>query len=506
MAGREDVGGFYYALGVDIDRGSFARAGDAINGLVKTAQAAAVAIGAAIGVSFAIKHTVNEAINDINWANKLGIGTYELDKWQAVTAQIGINFNSIAGEMDELDRKFRDIKFGDWDQGTMTAIAQLTGYAGNNQGAFDALKNLSPTERFRQIMEGARDAVNAGTLTTNEARDLLKKILGGASGEMFNTLSARGIWLDTLFGSAESAVVDTSEWKDDLAEFNRQLTLTKTTFDGLWETALGLMAEKWLNPGLIKINEWLGSNKNLIKQKLEKAFTDVEDVAERTVKVIKETDWSPVTGVIKKDWDAVQKWMEDHPIDWEKVLGTSLQIFVDGLGIVLEHASTIAGHIAEIFKVLAGLGTDIFNGARGLYNRAVEGIENTIKDIGDWTESDQGQYWTNKVQGWLPWFTIGNGKDMDDGIISPGGHVTQVAPDDWVIAFKNLEDVAGAMHPAGVQGGTANVTINQTFHVGGAARELPATIKEQAYRGTRSAIGEMFQNTAKLIQLMPATR
>ena len=82
MARREDAGGFFYSLGIDTDKGSFARAGEAINGLVNTAKAAAIAIGAAL----TIKGTVKEAMEDLNWANKLGIGTYGLNTSTPVSA------------------------------------------------------------------------------------------------------------------------------------------------------------------------------------------------------------------------------------------------------------------------------------------------------------------------------------------------------------------------------------------------------------------------------------
>ena len=100
MARREDAGGFFYSLGIDTDKGSFARAGEAINGLVNTAKAAAIAIGAAL----TIRGTIREATEDLTMSSKLGESVYELDKWKTASSIIGANFHNIGTEMDNLNK------------------------------------------------------------------------------------------------------------------------------------------------------------------------------------------------------------------------------------------------------------------------------------------------------------------------------------------------------------------------------------------------------------------
>lgn len=451
MAGRENIGGFYYSLGIDTDKGSFARAAGSINGLVNIAKAAAAAIGA----GFAVKATVAEAINDLNWANKLGIGTYELDKWQAATAQIKINFNSIAGEMDSLDKKFRGIKFGDFDSATATAIEQFYHAAGGqwNESAFETLRNLSPTARFEKLMELAETAVSNG-MEDNDVRLLLGKILGGTSGEMFNTMRARKLTMADLFNSAEGAVVDTSEWKDGLAEFNRQLVLTKTTLDRLWTEPLGRMEEKWLNPALKAINGWLGEIVHILNGQ----------TAELNSEFYKTYGVGP---------DTAARAAADL-FEWPG----SAQARIDSLKLVLPK-DMVADIIAE-------------------YNRLVESArtkEDYMKEMGGLKGS-----WA-----WL-WEGMwsGHAKKVKDGIISPNGGITQVDSNDWVLAFKNIGDVAGAFHQGGQAGGVANVTITQTFNVNG--NPMPGAVREQAYRGTSSAMSEAFTRAGMVIQMMPGTR
>lgn len=93
-----------------------------------------------------------------------------------------------------------------------------------------------------------------------------------------------------------------------------------------------------------------------------------------------------------------------------------------------------------------------------------------------------------------------------DGIISPNGRLTQVAPDDWVVAFKNVGDLASAFVPQGTNvSAPASINIQQTFNVEG-GRDIPAVIKAQAYRGTSEALQQNVKNATRILQLMPGTK
>ena len=446
MARREDAGGFFYSLGIDTDKGSFARAGEAITGLVNTAKAAAIAIGAAL----TIKGTVKEAMEDLNWANKLGIGTYELDKWQAATAQIGINFNGIAREIDALDKSFRDIQFGDFDAEKAKALAQLFNYS-DEQMAFDQLQNLSPTERFRRIMDAAQKAVSSGNLTGNQARDLLGKILGGTTGEMFNTLQAQGKTLGGLFARAEGAVFDTTEQKKALAELNAEFALTKASVEGIWENVVGTMSEKWLNPGMKAINTWIADNKDNIEKGIGIAFD-----------------------VIEKTWK-----------------------------IALDHVTKIAEHISVIFGVISEAIADVMKLIDKGKELANAGIEKAV-EFDEYVRGSDNPFLKAFVKAADAIGNVmSNNGQIQDGIVKPGGGIVQVDSNDWVLAFKNIGDVAGAFNHGG-QGGVANVTITQTFNVNG--NPMPGQVREQAYRGTSSAMSEAFSRAGMIIQMMPGTR
>lgn len=99
---------------------------------------------------------------------------------------------------------------------------------------------------------------------------------------------------------------------------------------------------------------------------------------------------------------------------------------------------------------------------------------------------------------------------IEDGIISPGGKITSVSPDDWVFAVKDIADLAGGLMPAGVSttnnnmNAPANYVINQSFNVGAGVRA--SEVRAQAYRGTSEALQSNLSNASRIMQLMPGTK
>ena len=103
-----------------------------------------------------------------------------------------------------------------------------------------------------------------------------------------------------------------------------------------------------------------------------------------------------------------------------------------------------------------------------------------------------------------------NFNKLNDGIISPGGKITSVSPQDWVFAVKDIADLAGAFMPSGVtttnnnMSAPANYVINQSFSIGSGVRA--SEVKAQAYKGTAEALQNNLSNATRIMQLMPGTR
>lgn len=100
-------------------------------------------------------------------------------------------------------------------------------------------------------------------------------------------------------------------------------------------------------------------------------------------------------------------------------------------------------------------------------------------------------------------------KKVDDGIVKPDGSVVQVAPDDWVIAAKDLNNVASAFMPSSVNamtmnGGSDSYVINQTFSFNG--KTDAADVMRQAYAGTQKGLMAAMNKGTQRMQLMPGLR
>lgn len=99
-------------------------------------------------------------------------------------------------------------------------------------------------------------------------------------------------------------------------------------------------------------------------------------------------------------------------------------------------------------------------------------------------------------------------KKINDGIVRPSGQVTQVAPDDWVFAARDIGDIAAAFMPqrmAPTASGPVEISINQNFTISG-SNDMPQVIKQQAYKGTYAGLQEMLNQAGTKMQLLPGLR
>lgn len=98
-------------------------------------------------------------------------------------------------------------------------------------------------------------------------------------------------------------------------------------------------------------------------------------------------------------------------------------------------------------------------------------------------------------------------KNLQDGIISPGGGITRVAPDDWVFAVRNVADLAAAFMPsAAYSTGDQTITVNQTVNIQGGTNLAPATISQAAKQGVHGALQEMMSRSVNRYQMMSGMR
>lgn len=145
-----------------------------------------------------------------------------------------------------------------------------------------------------------------------------------------------------------------------------------------------------------------------------------------------------------------------------------------------------------------------------LSNESIDVLNEILTEKG----SFKGTPWENYIEGLDTWHLRHKGEKLPynsvkDGIIAPGGHVTQVAPDDWVIAARNLGDVASAFMPQSMGAGvsnTASYTITQEFNFNGGGKDIASEVMRQAYRGTQNGLLDAMNRSTQRLQLMPGLR
>lgn len=213
--------------------------------------------------------------------------------------------------------------------------------------------------------------------------------------------------------------------------------------------------------------------------------------------------------------------------DWEKV-GKSLKKFIEDLGSGLDKiingdnssmdivsTNGLGGAIKTTAKVLGGGGFEIAENQllkKSIIDRLLKetnawflGTPSERKSVGELSPDLQAllKEWESKG-GTLEPFK----KYINDGIISPDGRVTQVAPDDWVFAVKDLGNVASAFIPQAIRNNSAqatqNISINQTITVSSTVRDTGA-IRQAARQGASDGLRQAQRRNAEILHLMPGT-
>jgi len=502
MARNDNLGGFWYSLGIDTDRGSFARAGEAINGLVNTFKTAA----AIIGVGFTIKATVQNASEVYLMANKLGEGVQELRKWEASSTVLRANFKGVVDDAINLDDKMKRINRGQWDAGLGTSAAQF----GLD---FDTFRNMGDMERTQAVLERALGLVKEGKMDAQEAAGYVKDIMGASTADLFRkmlTPNAAKLGLDTVQGMlayADAHIFNTEKETESLDMLDKQFQTVKTTATSLWTLVFGQMSEKWLEPGTEAINGWLAKNKPAIEKGIRDAFDKADEVVTKIFEFFNSSTWTTIWETMQDAWVIAKesaKWIWEHTIGYKP---NAVELSAEEAMAMRNEFSRSYGNgpdaaakaAADLFKtpgeaqamidmLRQAISSDLVNDIIKEYNQMV--------DEAPEQKAGAARLWNRIVHGKV--------EKISDGIISPNGGITKVDSNDWLLAFRNLEDVAGAFHTGAGGGNVANITISQNFTLNG--NPMPGQVRDMAYRGTTSAMSELFTRAGAIVQMMPATR
>lgn len=522
---KNDIGGFFVSLGLDTDKNSFETGirlidgvANGFNKLIGAARNAAVVMVSAATASGVV------ASQEIKTAETLGTTTENLNKWKAAAKIAGVDSNALVGTISKLANVLNHI---DIDAAGLDAYAEQLGKL---QIGFDELEGMDPGDAVAKIIATAQSKLDGTPETKLRLTAIVGDILGDAGQQLFVDLQRQGLSIYEFLNGAQKTQFETREDKENAAGFLTEVrTITEETKSLV--SLFGDNMAKELTPLVRDIKEWMLKHGPEIAEKIRDIAEDTGALVNKIVgaaqKVKEKVDNTPV---IKETGKAV---LEGPKVAWEGTKQMASQIAQgDWKGAGQTYLETGANVIKPV-GTLAKAGAERLGekweenekAELGLTDEEYMDLEEARRIINErWHEEYKGQWFEkknliikrmnyNKLHPKYQKIIDDHGgkenfQEIKDGIIRPDGTITKVAPDDWVLAARNLGDLARAFIPQGA--GTqiqapSEYVINQTFNITG-SNDIPQVLKAQAYRGTQEGLMDLMAQSSRRLEMMSGTR
>lgn len=482
--------GFFIEVGAKVNEDSFSRAKRAVEGvtnsfsrLIGTARNVTAAV---TGIAIA---TGQVETAELKTAQALGISTRALDQWKVSANIAGVNANALVGSMVNLEQKMQRMKTGKIDQ----ELARNLSYLGI--GDYQAFAQLDPTERMGKIFDAAK-AMGDQQL----AAVIINDMLGAAGADFYQYLRLSGKEWREMLSEADKLIFTTEESKKKASAFNEEWGKTYAAGKSVIVLAGSEIGEQ-LTPLFKDINEFIATHGDEIASGIENIaevlgfiFTGVEKIGKKLL--------GSDPGDKGSD-DKLDVTNGKHPL-----ISTMLNpIKSRNVGRIQEKLiNQINQNSPETWTPVKG----IFGNVDHWESKDNKWQNTRLK----WNEIS-GDVQKSIISAVKNGVSIDNFKTMidiatvpkiKDGIIRPHGGITQVAPDDWVFAIRNISDLAGALMPVSNSSVNApqSFVINQTLNIEGSV--MPGTVKDEAYRGANMAFREAVAQSSMKMQMMTGLR
>lgn len=538
---KNDIGGFFLSLGLNPDKNSFETGNklidgitDSFNKLIGTARNAAVVL-----TGTAVAAGVVESAS-YKTSAKLGISTEALDLWKASAKIAGVSADGLVGSMGRLADVLNHMTI---DGSGIEAYSEQLWKLG--LGVEDIM-DLSPEKAYEKIIataqakaEEAQKKITAATNRLAEnpqdagAQAALREaqrekqnvtvavgdVLGDEGQNFFIELQRQGKSIEEFLYGAGKTVFTDAESNQKAAEFAVQANTLKAEIESITKL-VGSEMGGVLTPHLESVNNWLQNNGDVIKDKIKEVATTTEKIIGTAI--------SRISNFWDKNGDTIKTAVTTISSTTEKIVGEALKTLGDWwsahgdelLGAIQNIGNGVALVVTKLVEFAGSetgktAGSAWFKSAKG----AVETTKNLVVDIwnGNWEKA-----YYDYLEGFEKtiiepskdlWNAVsGKGRSessVKDGIIRPDGTVTQVAPDDWVLAARDLGDLARAFIPQNTVNNTntttGEYTINQTFNING-SNDMPQVLRQQAYRGAQEGLMAAFEQSSNRLQMMSGTR
>ena len=511
---KNDIGGFFVSLGLNIDKNSFETGnrlidgvGNSFNKLIGSARNAAVVLAGTAIATGAVESQAGKL------AAEIGVSAETLELWRATAKIAGTDANGLVNSMAKISDTLVNMKI---DGRGLEDFTKKLGELGIVTADLDIEKllNLSPDELMREVFNYAHDAL-AGGADKLQVQSILKDILGKEGMQLFIDIERRGMTIDQALGEAGNRTYTTNETNANAQEFMTEVRLLKQASENM-SRLLGSEVADQLTEYVKGINDWIDEHGTDIANGISTVADGVGKLVGKLVDFVKDE------GVQEAAKDAAE------------TLKDSVTDTFEGTKKIVEGAKDLVTGNAEAGKEKLVEGAK--QAASGTFAPVVKGYQKVTGTdyANDGSDFDNARkiihdQWERNPERKVGWITKGNKLDYDtlpaalkklvddnggknkfpelkDGIISPDGRVAQVAPDDWVIAARNLGDVARAFIPQNHTAVSAGeYTINQTFNISG-GNDMPQVLRQQAYHGTQEGLLEVMNESSRRLQLMSGTR
>ena len=486
---KNDIGGFFVSLGLNIDRDSFETGnklidgvGNSFNKLIGSARNAAVVLA---GTAVATGSVESAAYK---MSEKLNISTESLDLWKATAKIAGVDANGLISAMGRMANVLDHMKV---DGTGLQEFTKQLGKLGIVTDDIDIEKmlNMAPDELMTEILRKAQEAsakakkdiaeakkalelnpndTEAQTKLT-EAQDVQRQVLtivrdnlGDEGQGLFIELERQGKTIDELHSLAKQTIFTDRTTNADANNFMEQVRVTKTLSENITKL-LGSDIAKGLTPALTELNTWLLGHGDDIKRAMSSLAGAIEKIVGKTVDFLTDEE---VQETAKTIGGAIA---DSTKGAWETTKDVSTKLVegdLPGAGkALLEGAGkTIAEPVDKIVTLATKDNETVQNYKEETGQSSTAAAVNTgvrsipgLKWIAHGTDfvmnklgvmSDE-EYEANTAVVTQPKKEKKKKakKEINDGIMRPDGTVTQVAPDDWVLAARNLGDMAKAFVP-----------------------------------------------------------
>lgn len=523
------VGDFFVSLGVKADKNAFEEGfkqfdqmSNKVNRLIGTIRNAAV-----VAAAFKIADASSQ---EIKVSEAMGVSTEKLDAWKAAASIAGVNANGLVSSMGRLASVMNhlDINGQGLDQ-YASKLAEL-GVIGEDLNIFD-LEEMDPADAYKRILEAAQNAIKNGQDKV-KVTTIVGDILGAEGQGLFTELERRKQSIGDFLAGAEAKLYMTEEDREDAAEFAAATRELGTSLKGIGEKFTNSLATQ-VTPYVKIASEFIDAHKEDIIKGIDTIATGVGNVFKKAEDIVswltqdpekdkneylnslKEANTNVISLAMEKGQSAFERESVFSPLyngsteAEKKVLEEQYEIVTriqnaakGGKNKKIIEEKDVTPQLVEDIRLYQKYGgnydlipmerkaNDLITGKYGI--KPQRRIEDEPED------SD----WYKPFEGMKPAEI-----KMNDGIVRPGGQVTQVAPDDWVFAARNIGDLARAFIPQQTNNTEHNNTFSivQNFTING-TRELPQTIKQQAYTGVRDGLMVSLNQSSIRLQQMSGTR